>query len=87
MIIQYLGDYLLSLCQNLITFTIAPIESIASVFQYIDLMITFGINIFKYFIPPTSRVILTIIVGCHIALTTYYIILWVLKKVPLLDIH
>lgn len=72
---------------SFLNFSIDSFDGLVSITNFFNSILNYGIDIYKYFIPPAGQVILTVIIAAHLAVNVYFIVMWILKKIPLLGIQ
>lgn len=88
MIIMNILESIQNLVFSLITFTIPTINNdILTSFNTFLGYLDSGVNILQFFIPPFATIIITLILGIKLAVDLYFFVMWIIKKIPMLDIH
>jgi len=85
MIISSIMNALFNLISNWITVVVTPLEGVENIFTYSSMIFTNGVDIFQFFFPPAARVILLVIVSAYALSELYFLVLWILKKIPFID--
>lgn len=85
MILVWFMDLFYTVFDILLGWINLPIfEDISAVNDVIELMVTNGAGLVKFFFNPlVFKVILTIYVAWEIVDTIYWIVMWILKKIPM----
>ena len=85
MLIEWLGDILKSIMNLLGQYINLPsFEAIDSINEYLNMVIEYGTNILFLFIPYNSVKFLFVLLLAFIgAETFYYLIMFILKKIPM----
>lgn len=86
MIISAILSLFYNLCDSVFNFHIPSFEALNSVIEFIDSIIVYGIDIYQYFIPPAGQVMLTLIIIVEFSVDTYFLMMLIVKKVPVAGI-
>lgn len=63
-------------------------DDIEAVNEVINLMVTNGAGLVKFFFNPfVFKVILTMLVALEVVDTIYWIVMWILKKIPVAGVQ
>lgn len=85
MLIEWLGDILKSIMNLLGQYINLPsFEAIDSINEYLNMVIEYGTNILFLFIPYNSvKFLFGLLLAFIVAETLYYLIMFILKKIPM----
>ena len=69
-------------------FPSVSLETLQSIYSYLDLIIVNGMSLFYFFVRPTTfKICLDVVAFVFIAEPTYKFIMWLLRKIPFLSIE
>lgn len=85
MLIEWLGDILKSIMNLLGQYINLPsFEAIDSINEYLNMVIEYGTNILFLFIPYNSvKFLFVLLLAFIVAETLYYLIMFIVKKIPM----
>lgn len=85
MLIEWLGDILKSIMNLLGQYINLPsFEAIDSINEYLNMVIEYGTNILFLFIPYNSvKFLFGLLLAFIVAETLYYLIMFIVKKIPM----
>ena len=89
MIVQWLANSFYSVITGLLNWINLPtISSLNDVYAYINLIITNGVDIVKWIIPNNVFTVgFPILIAIVLFKYGYFLVMWILKKIPMASIH
>lgn len=91
MIIEGLVNVIFKVLQGLLSFINIPDLSSdlkSSIYGYIDTVIDYGAPMLDFVIPyNVAKVLITIVVTIEVAIMLYKFIMWIITKIPMLNIQ
>ena len=86
MIIVFLVASIITVLGTVITVSVPSYDSIGTMFEYFNTIIDYGINLYRYFIPPYGQSLLAVIIVMNTLYFLYKFVMWILHKIPLINI-
>lgn len=88
MIIERLMQAVYSLLFDVIfSFEIPSLDAYDDIVLFIDDVLSFGIDIYQYFIPVAAQVMFGIVIASEIVVESYFFFMWLIKKIPIINVE
>lgn len=91
MIVQWFSDMFYKIMTGLLSWVNLPefpSDVVESISGYMTMILQNGFSIYEFFVPSmVTHICIPILIGLSLFEYGYYIVMWVLKKIPAVGIH
>lgn len=85
MIIYSICMVIINALDRILIFHIPEFNAIGDAFNYFNIVVDKGIDIYRFFIPPFGQAVITLIIIMRIGIFIYDFVMWWLGKVPMIS--